>query len=84
MAKPTKTVKSSSPKNFEAGLAELENIVNSMEEGKMTLEASLLAHKRGTELLQYCQNTLQNAQQQIRILETSTPKDFSSTTIDER
>ncbi|MBL79883.1 MAG: exodeoxyribonuclease VII small subunit [Nitrosomonadaceae bacterium] len=84
MAKSIRPVKSSPPKNFEEGLAELENIVNSMEEGQMPLEASLLAHKRGTELLQYCQATLQNAQQQIRILEANTPKDFSPTSIDER
>tara|TARA_B100000686_G_C16782472_1_gene972894 strand:+ start:2434 stop:2688 length:255 start_codon:yes stop_codon:yes gene_type:complete len=84
MAKPNKTVKSSPPKNFEEGLTELEKIVSSMEAGRMSLEASLLAHKRGTELLQYCQATLQDAQQQIRLLEANTPKDFSPTNIDER
>jgi len=55
-----------------------------MEEGNMPLEASLLAHKRGVELLQYCQTTLQGAQQQVRILEADTLKKFSSTNIDEK
>ena len=84
MAKSTKLNASSSPKDFEAGLTELENIVTSMEGGKMSLEASLLAHKRGVELLQYCQTTLQGAQQQVRILEADTLKKFSSTNIDEK
>ena len=84
MAKPTKLDTSSPPKDFEAGLTELENIVTSMEGGKMSLEASLLAHKRGVELLQYCQTTLQGAQQQVRILEADALKKFSSTNIDEK
>ena len=83
MAKSTKLVASTPPKDFETGLIELENIVTSMEAGKMSLEVSLLAHKRGVELLQYCQTTLQNAQQQVRILEADTLKNFSSTNIDE-
>ena len=84
MAKSTKPVKSSPPKDFEAGLAELESIVTSMEAGQMSLEVSLLAHKRGVELLQYCQTKLQSAQQQVRLLETNTLKNFSPTSIDER
>jgi len=84
MAKSTKPVKLSPPKDFEAGLAELENIVTSMEAGQMSLEVSLLAHKRGVELLQYCQATLQSAQQQVRHLEANTLKNFSPTSIDER
>ncbi|TFH10790.1 MAG: exodeoxyribonuclease VII small subunit [Nitrosomonadales bacterium] len=84
MTKFSKPVKSSQPKDFEAGLAELENIVASMEAGQMPLEVSLLAHKRGAELLQYCQATLQNAQQQVRLLEANTLKIFSPASIDDR
>jgi exodeoxyribonuclease VII small subunit len=84
MAKSTRPVKSSPPKDFEAGLVEIENIVTSMEAGQMSLEVSLLAHKRGVELLQYCQATLQGAQQQVRLLEANTLKNFSPTSIDER
>ena len=47
MAKSTKPVVLLPPKDFEAGLTELENIVTSIEAGKMSLEVSLLAHKRG-------------------------------------
>ena len=84
MAKSTKLNASSSPKDFEAGLTELENIVTSMEEGKMSLEASLLAHKRGVELLQYCQATLQGTQEQLRILQHETLKKYTTPNIEEK
>ena len=38
------------PKSFEAALAELEKIVQSMEAGTLPLEQSLAAHQRGIEL----------------------------------
>jgi exodeoxyribonuclease VII small subunit len=57
------------PKSFEAALAELEKLVQSMESGALTLEQSLAAHKRGLELARYCQAVLAQAQQQVRVLE---------------
>ena len=57
------------PKSFEGALAELEKIVQSMESGSLTLEQSLAAHRRGLELAKYCQATLAQAQQQVRVLE---------------
>lgn len=75
---------SSQPESFEAASTELENIVSIMEAGQMTLEASLAAYKRGVELLHYCQTTLQDAQQQIRVLEADMLKDFSVLGADER
>jgi exodeoxyribonuclease VII small subunit len=57
------------PKSFEGALAELEQIVQSMESGSLTLEQSLAAHRRGLELARYCQATLAQAQQQVRLLE---------------
>lgn len=65
-----------SPPSFEAALAELEKIAASMESGKMTLEQSLAAHKRGVELAQYCQSALARAQQQVKMLEENTLKSF--------
>jgi exodeoxyribonuclease VII small subunit len=55
-----------------------------MEAGQMTLEMSLLAHKRGMELIQYCQVTLQDAQHQVRLLEADTLRNFSPSGIDDR
>ena len=39
------------------------------EDGKLELEASLAAYRRGTELMKHCQSLLADAEQQIRILE---------------
>lgn len=62
MSKPPKAP------TFEAALAELEKIVASMEGGQLPLEESLAAYKRGTELLKLCQQQLQDAEQQVRVL----------------
>jgi exodeoxyribonuclease VII small subunit len=62
---------------FEGALAELERIVARMEGGQLSLEQSLAAYKRGAELLKFCHGKLADAQQQIKILEGDTLKDFS-------
>jgi len=69
MARAAATPGDEAPKSFEAALAELEKIVQSMEAGSMNLEQSLAAHRRGLELARYCQATLAQAQQQVRMLE---------------
>ena len=73
----SKSAKTDQPESFEAALAELERIVSSMESGKLTLEQSLAAHKRGLELAQYCQGVLARAQQEVKVLEENTLKNFS-------
>ena len=73
---PVTKAKSPIPQSFEAALAEIENIVAAMEAGQLPLEQSLTAYKRGAELLQYCQTRLQEAQQQVKILEAGTLKNF--------
>lgn len=57
--------------SFEAALQELEGIINSMESGELPLEKSLALYRRGTDLLQFCQRSLEEAQQQVRILSES-------------
>lgn len=64
------------PQSFEAAVTELDNLVASMEGGQLSLEASLAAYKRGTELLKYCQGALADAQQQIKVLEGDVLKDW--------
>ncbi|MGZ5143300.1 MAG: exodeoxyribonuclease VII small subunit [Burkholderiales bacterium] len=71
--------KSPDPPTFEAALAELEKIVASMEAGQMPLEQSLTAYKRGAELLKLCQAALQDAQQQVKIIEENVLKNFGAT-----
>lgn len=65
------------PLTFESALAELEKIVASMEAGQLPLEQSLAAYKRGAELLKYCQSALAEVQQQVKILEADTLKNFT-------
>jgi exodeoxyribonuclease VII small subunit len=60
--------KTSKAPAFEDALAELEKIVATMEAGQLPLEESLAAYKRGTELLKFCQQKIQDAEQQVRIL----------------
>ena len=66
------------PASFEAALAELEAIVMAMEGGQLPLKESLVAYKRGAELLQYCQSTLKDAEQQVQIYEKGLLKAFES------
>lgn len=73
-----KSAKSQTTQTFELALAELEKIVSSMEAGQMSLEQSLAAYKRGAELLKFCQAALQDAQQQVKILENGILRDFKS------
>lgn len=65
---------------FEVALAELEQIVQGMEDGRLPLEESLAAYRRGTELLKHCQQQLGNAERKIRILENDTLHDFDPET----
>jgi exodeoxyribonuclease VII small subunit len=62
---------------FETALTELETIVQSMENGKLELEASIAAYRRGMELMKHCQQQLTDAEQQVRILEGGELKDFN-------
>jgi exodeoxyribonuclease VII small subunit len=66
------------PKNFEAAMAELDALVEKMENGELALEASLSAYQRGTELLKYCETVLADAQQRIQVLEGDNLKEFKA------
>ena len=53
---------------FEAALAELEQLVASMEAGNMPLEEALRSFERGVQLTRDCQAALQAAQQRVQVL----------------
>lgn len=57
------------PKDFESALQELETLVADMESGRLNLETSLAAYKRGSELAAFCQKTLDAAEQEVKVLE---------------
>jgi len=69
--------KSNKPQGYESAMAELEQIVADMEAGRLSLEDSLAAYKRGAELLAFCRSRLEEAQQQVRVLEDGVLKELS-------
>lgn len=54
--------------NFEKTFTELEELVNKMEEGDLSLEESLKCFERGMVLTKKCQQALIEAEQKVRIL----------------
>jgi exodeoxyribonuclease VII small subunit len=54
--------------DFEASLAQLENLVDQMEEGDLSLEESLKAFEAGVKLTRECQQALQAAEQKVEVL----------------
>ena len=53
---------------FEQSLAELEQLVQQMEAGDMSLEQSLKAFEKGVKLTRECQKALTEAEQKVQIL----------------
>jgi exodeoxyribonuclease VII small subunit len=70
--------KTGKTQTFETALAELERVVADMESGQLALEDSLAAYRRGAELLAFCRSRLDDAQQQVRVLEEGVLKDLTA------
>jgi len=54
--------------DFEKSLAELEQIVERMEQGELSLDEALKQFERGIALTRSCQTALQQAEQKVEIL----------------
>lgn len=54
--------------DFETALAELEALVEKMEQGDLSLDESLQQFERGVQLTRSCQQALKEAEQKVRIL----------------
>ncbi len=54
--------------DFERSLAELEAIVEKLEQGELSLEESLQQFERGVQLTRACQTALKEAEQKVEIL----------------
>ena len=57
------------PASYEQALAELEQIVQAMEGGQLSLDDTLSSYKRGNLLLQFCRGRLDAVEDQIRVLD---------------
>lgn len=53
---------------FEESLTELENLVEQLEKGDITLEESLKTFERGVQLARACQKALKEAEQKVQVL----------------
>jgi exodeoxyribonuclease VII small subunit len=54
--------------NFNKGLLELEDIINKMESGELSLEDSLKYFEEGVKIHRQCHTALTNAEQRISVL----------------
>lgn len=53
---------------FEQALSELESLVETLEQGDLSLEESLKSFERGVALTRTCQAALKEAEQKVQIL----------------
>ncbi|WP_282295549.1 MULTISPECIES: exodeoxyribonuclease VII small subunit [unclassified Stenotrophomonas] len=66
---PKKSPTEASPvAHFEQSLEELEQLVEKMETGDLSLEQSLSAYERGVGLYRQCQQALEQAELRVRLL----------------
>tara|TARA_R110002095_G_scaffold137217_3_gene118941 strand:+ start:1088 stop:1447 length:360 start_codon:yes stop_codon:yes gene_type:complete len=68
MAKKKTATSNSEAPLFEESLAELQEIVHTLEEGTAGLEESMEQFERGVRLLRSCYQSLESAEQKIEIL----------------
>lgn len=64
------------PQDFESALAQLEALVSQMENGSLPLEQSLAAYQKGVELARICQKLLDDAEEQVKVLQDNLLKPF--------
>jgi exodeoxyribonuclease VII small subunit len=63
---------------YEEALAELERLVQRMEDGQMPLDQMLDSYKRGAELLALCKSRLAAVEAQVQVLEDGQLKAWSA------
>jgi len=65
--------------DFEKSLRELEKLVEKMEQGELSLEASLEHFEKGVQLSRTCQQALREAEQKVEILMQKNGQDTLAT-----
>jgi len=66
---PKATTPAASAPTYEQALAELERLVQRMEDGQLPLDELLAGYKRGAELLEVCRERLAAVEAQVKVLE---------------
>ena len=65
--------------SFEEAYAELEQVVEALEEGTSTLEETLSLYERGIELARYCESVLEEAELRVEVLQRDEDGDVELT-----
>ncbi len=68
MTKDMKGTDDATPASFESALEQLQEIVDQLERGELTLEESVSAFERGTRLLKACSGALSDAEKRVKSL----------------
>jgi len=68
------------PVSYEEALAELERLLQAMEQSQLPLDQLLDSHRRASELLQICRARLEAVEQQVKVLEDGQLKPWEPTT----
>ena len=63
---------------YEEALAELERLVQRMEDGQMPLDQMLGSYQRGAELLELCRSRLAAVEAQVKVLEDGQLKTWAA------
>ena len=81
---PPASADQTAPSDFERSLAELETIVEKLEQGELSLDESLRHFERGVQLTRVCQSALKQAEQKVEILmrKSGAPDQFEATPFD--
>jgi exodeoxyribonuclease VII small subunit len=82
MSKPTPSAAPESgappmPTSYEAGLQELEQLVAELESGQLPLDRLLGSYQRGAALLGFCRERLQAVEDQIKLLDAGSLKNWA-------
>jgi exodeoxyribonuclease VII small subunit len=74
---PASTAPANEPASYEQALAELDRLVDQMEQGQLPLDRLLDDYRRGAQLLQFCRGKLEAVEEQVRLLEEGQLKPWS-------
>ncbi len=78
MAKSATASAPAEPASYETALAELDRLVQQMEDGQLPLDRLLDGYRRGAELLAYCRSRLQAVEEQVKLLEDGQLKTWTA------
>ncbi len=54
---------------FESAMVELEQLVQQVEDGQISLDQAVAAYERGIDLVKFCQDKLQTIEERVKVLD---------------